>query len=91
VCVWCTAGVDHYPGSECAGGGGGDQHYGPLGMFSVCVSMVHRRVDRYPGSECAGGGCGDQHYGPLGMFSVCKKSMVSHGFERYLRSEFAGQ
>jgi hypothetical protein len=32
-----TPGVDRYPGSECAGGGGGDQHYGPLGMFPVCV------------------------------------------------------
>ncbi len=32
-------GVDRYPGSECAGSGGGDQHYRPLGMFSV--RMVH--------------------------------------------------
>jgi hypothetical protein len=39
-------GVDHYLGSECAGGGGGDQHYGPLGMFSVCKIMVHLWVDR---------------------------------------------
>jgi hypothetical protein len=36
-------GVDRYPGSECAGGGGGDQHYGPLGMFGVCKSVVHPR------------------------------------------------
>ncbi len=33
-------GVDRYPGLECAGGGGGDQHYGPLGMFSVYKSTV---------------------------------------------------
>ncbi len=65
-------GVDRYPGSECAGGSGGDQHYGLLGMFSVCKSVASpRSVDRYPGSECAGGNGGDQHYGPLGMFSVC--------------------
>ncbi len=30
--------VDRYPGSECAGDGGGDQNYGPLGMFSVYKS-----------------------------------------------------
>jgi hypothetical protein len=42
-------GVDHYPGSECAGGGGGDQHYGPLGMFCVCKSMVPCGIDCYQG------------------------------------------
>ncbi len=47
-------GVDRYPGSECAGGGGGDQHFGPLGMFSVCKSMMHHGVDCYPGWEYAG-------------------------------------
>ncbi len=56
-------GVDCYPGLECVGGSGGDQHYGPLGMFSVCKRMVPHGIDRYPGSECAAGSGGDQHYG----------------------------
>ncbi len=76
-------------GSQCVGGSGRDQHYGPLGRFNVCKSMVHRGVDRYLGSECVGGGGGDQHYGPLGMFSVCK-SMVHRGVDYYPRSECAG-
>ncbi len=67
-------GVDHNPRSECVGGGGGNQHFGPLGMFIVYKNTVHRGVDRYQGSECAGGDGGDQHYGPLGMFSVCKSN-----------------
>jgi hypothetical protein len=31
-------GVDRYPGSECAGGSGGDQHYGLV--CSVCVRAL---------------------------------------------------
>ncbi len=74
VCVraWCTVELTAIRGRsvQAAVGGGGDQHYGPLGMFSVCKSVAPRGVDHYPGSECAGTSGGDQHYGTLSMFSV---------------------
>ncbi len=69
--------VDHYPGSDCAGGGAVDQHYRPLGMFSVCKSMVHRGFNRYPGSECAGGSGGDQQHGLV--CSVCVRALRTVG------------
>jgi hypothetical protein len=54
-------GVDPYPGSECAGGGGGDQHYGPLGMFSVCKSMVFNGLTAILGPSVQKFDLGPQH------------------------------
>ena len=72
--------VDRYPVSECAGGGGGDKHYGPLGMFSVCKSIGPLLgVCHYQGSESAGGGGENQHYGALGM-SLCVRAWCTVGF-----------
>jgi hypothetical protein len=82
--------VDRYPGSECAGGCGGYQHYGPLGMFSMCNSVVHYGVDPLSGV----GVCGQRWWGSTLCTSryvpcVCK-SVVPRRVDRYPGSECGG-